>query len=49
LYKTAFKNLEYWDGNDWIGDIKKLKSLSRSEREGGVGIIDAWKKDLEMF
>ena len=49
LYKTAFKNLEYWDGSNWIADIKKLKDLSRSEDERAVSLVDAWKKDLKMF
>lgn len=49
LYKTAFQNLEYWNGGSWVSDIKKLKTLGRSEKERTVNLIDAWKKDLIMF
>lgn len=49
LYKTAFSNLEYWDGSNWVADVKKLKTLSRSEGERTVNLIDAWKKELKMF
>ena len=31
LYKTNFKNLEWWNGNEWISDIKKLKALARTD------------------
>ena len=49
LYKTAFKNLEYWNGSSWLADIKKLKILSRSDEERSVNFVDAWKKDLKVF
>jgi len=49
LYKTAFKNLEYWDGGSWVADIKKLKALSGSDGERVVSVIDIWKKDLRVF
>ena len=49
LYKTAFKNLEYWDGGNWISDIKKLKALSRSENDRKVEFIDEIKKDWRGF
>ena len=41
--------LEYWDGGSWVADIKKLKSLGRSEGERTINFIDTWKKELKMF
>jgi len=49
LYKTAFGFLEYWDGSSWVMDIKKLKALSRSEKERTIDLIDSWKKDWKIF
>ncbi|OGF89189.1 MAG: hypothetical protein A3B91_02640 [Candidatus Yanofskybacteria bacterium RIFCSPHIGHO2_02_FULL_41_29] len=49
LYKTAFKNLEYWDGQKWTADVKKLKEIARSEKERSVDFIDEWKKELKLF
>lgn len=49
FYKTAFKNLEYWNGCEWISDVKKLKILSRSDDQRMVNKIDAWKQDIEIF
>jgi len=49
LYKTAFTNLEYWNGADWVGDIKKLKSLSRSDTARTVNGLDLWKSETELF
>lgn len=49
LYKTAFKRLEYWDGSNWVADVKKLKALSRSESERIVNLTDGWKKARKMF
>ncbi|PIP87310.1 hypothetical protein COW81_00905 [Candidatus Campbellbacteria bacterium CG22_combo_CG10-13_8_21_14_all_36_13] len=30
-YKMNFKNIEYWDGSEWVADIKKLKGLVESD------------------
>ncbi len=49
LYKTAFKGLEYWDGDRWVGDIKKLKSLSRSDTTRTLSGLDLWKSSTELF
>lgn len=49
LYKTAFKNIEYWNGDIWINDIKKLKALSRTDNDRTISLVDAWKDDLEMY
>lgn len=31
LYKVNFSALEYWDGCEWIADVKRLKTLARSD------------------
>jgi hypothetical protein len=49
LYKTAFKNLEYWDGERWVGDIKKLKHLGRTDNQRSVAPFDLYKQELELF
>ena len=49
LYKTAFKNLEYWDGQKWTANIKKLKELARSDVERATSFIDSWKKEIKLF
>ena len=49
LYKTAFNGLEHWDGEKWVGDIKKLKSFSRTDNQRSVDLIDVWKQNLELF
>ncbi len=49
LYKTAFKNIEYWGGDAWIHDIKKIKALSRTDNDRAIQLIDAWKNDVEMY
>lgn len=46
LYKTAFKNLEYWDGEKWVADIKKLKALSRSDSKRSTHLTDAFKEEF---
>ncbi len=45
LYKTAFNNLEYWDGDKWVNDIKKLKVLSRSDSKRTIDLTDVLKKE----
>ena len=30
-YKMNFKNIEYWDGSNWIDDINSLKKLSKED------------------
>jgi len=49
LYKTAFKNIEYWNGDIWINDIKKLKILSHTDNDRTISLVDAWKDNLEMY
>ncbi len=49
LYKTSFKDLEHWSGSNWVADLKRLKVLSRSEKERTVNIIDDWKKELKVL
>lgn len=31
LYKTNFEPLEWWDGSTWSGDIKRLKTLAKTD------------------
>ena len=49
LYKTAFDNVEYWDGGEWVADKKQLKKLGRSDNEKTVNIMDDWKSKIELF
>ncbi len=49
LYKTAFDNIEYWNGDEWVADKKHLKKLGRSDDERTVNMIDEWKGKMELF
>lgn len=49
LYKTAFKDAEYFNGDVWVNDIKKLKSLSRTDDSRITRLVDVWKDNLEMY
>ena len=49
LYKTAFKSIEHWSGDDWISDIKKLKALSRTDKNRATEMVDAWKNGMETY
>jgi arginyl-tRNA--protein-N-Asp/Glu arginylyltransferase len=49
LYKTAFDNIEYWNGSEWIADKKQLKKLGRSDNERAVNITDEWKNKAGSF
>ncbi len=49
LYKTAFANIEYWNGSEWIHNTKHIKHLGREDHTRTVGLTDLWKKDLELF
>ena len=44
LYKTNFQNFEYWDGNEWIKDVNKLKKMSRTDEIRTLDIKDEWKE-----
>lgn len=33
LYKTNFSPLEFWNGNEWVADVKELKRLAKTDRE----------------
>ena len=45
LYKTNFDFLEYWNGNKWINDKKKLKQKSRKDFQKECKGIDEWKEE----
>lgn len=49
LYKTAFENIEYWNGREWTADKRELKKLGRSDNERVVNIMDDWKNKIELF
>ncbi len=49
LYKTAFKNLEFWDGESWQSDIKKIKQLGHEDNGRTIGLTDPWKSKLKIF
>ena len=49
LYKTAFDNIEYWNGSEWIADKEQLKKLGHSDNKRIVNIIDEWKSKAGLF
>lgn len=49
LYKTAFENIEFWNGRKWVAGKKELKNLGRSDGERVVDLMDDWKSGLELF
>jgi len=49
LYKTAFKNLEFWDGASWIADIKKIRQLGHDDANRAIGLTDQWKNKQKIF
>lgn len=49
LYKTAFKNLEFWSGQEWLADTKKLKILARQDSKHTLSFTDLWKEGLDLF
>lgn len=49
LYKTAFENIEYWNGTTWTNGIKEIKKLGREDNTRTIGLTDLWKKDLDLF
>jgi arginyl-tRNA--protein-N-Asp/Glu arginylyltransferase len=49
LYKTAFKNLEFWDGQNWQADVKKIRQLGHGDANRGLGLTDLWKSKLRIF
>ncbi len=49
LYKTAFENIEYWNGSKWVADKKHLKKLGRSDGERVANLTDDWKNKMELF
>ena len=32
-YKMNFKNIEYWDGSEWVADLRALKKLSPADKD----------------
>lgn len=49
LYKSNFNPIEFWNGEKWKKEIKKLKERSRSDKERIVRGKDEWKMDLTGF
>lgn len=50
LYKTAFRNIEFWDGKHWIPNLKRIKNLGRNDNERLTNLTDLWKKEeLKLF
>lgn len=47
LYKVRdFKGLAYFDGNQWVKDIKSLKSKCKADSNF---VVDAFKQDTDLF
>lgn len=50
LYKTNVEPLEYWNGQHWSKDIKKLKDLCRTDENRIIeNRNDIYKSELELF
>lgn len=49
LYKTAFENLEYWNGREWTADIKSLKALSKNDESREIPFSDMWTAEQKKF
>jgi len=49
LYKTNFDFLEYWNGNKWTGNKKRLRSKSRGDGAKTCDVFDEWKEDKICF
>lgn len=50
LYKTAFRNIEFWDGKHWVPNSKRIKNLGRNDHERLTNLTDLWKKEeLKLF
>jgi len=49
IYKTNFKTIAYWDGTEWVNDIPRLKSRSRSDHERIYDATDEWKEKHRLF
>lgn len=50
LYKTNVEPLEYWDGKQWVSDIKKLKELCRSDDTRHIdNHLDVYKSSFNQF
>jgi len=45
LYKTNLEPLEYWDGKNWVNDVKKLRKKSRNDTAHIFEGLDEWKAD----
>lgn len=49
LYKTNFKPLEWWTGQEWSADVDKLRERSRTDEERVMPLVDEWKKNKKLF
>lgn len=49
LYKTNFKPLEWWSGEEWVDDVSLLRSRSKADDERVVSLVDEWKKERKLF
>lgn len=49
LYKTAFENLEYWNGSRWCRDTKGLKARSKSDEGREISLSDLWTAEQKKF
>lgn len=49
LYKTAFEDLEYWNGQEWSANIVAIKQLGRSDEKRTTTGADLWKEERGIF
>ena len=49
LYKSNFKQIEFWNGKEWVSDLRKLKDRSRSDKNRVIQAKDEFKAELTSF
>lgn len=50
-YKTNLSNLEYWNGSEWVQDLKhtKLKKQLKADASRRIALLDEWKENHPLF
>ena len=49
LYKTNFKPLHWWTGQNWNADIAALRNRAANDDERIVDLVDEWKESKKLF
>ena len=48
-YKTNLPDLEYWNGKEWVRDVKQLKSRLKTDAARRIAFVDEWKENRHLF